>query len=266
MGQANGATCLRNWIAYVSQWGFFYLRANEFTRDKRAIVLQYEGLKRGSTTPVKTPAATPVMTTPALSLTERLRSPWRGKTRVFLAWAFVASIVALVRVEPGVGAVGVCLLGASLRFWASGFLRKDRRPAVGGPYGFVRNPLYLGTYLMATACFFCLSSPLAGAIGGAVFSALYWSLYWVIITDEEHKLDALFGAPYHSYLRLVPRALPRLWPADAMLRRQINPEPGAMEFSWQLAVKNRAYEAYASAAGILAVLWGASALWARLGA
>src|SRR5689334_19604890 len=73
----------------------------------------------------------------------------QGKTRIVLAWIFALLLGFTARKYPNWPGIGVCFIGATVRFWASGFLRKDTRPAVGGPYAYVRNPLYLGTYLMA---------------------------------------------------------------------------------------------------------------------
>src|SRR5690242_4328919 len=73
----------------------------------------------------------------------------QGKTRIALAWLFAIALGLSARIAPQWPGIGLCFAGATLRFWASGYLRKDSRPAVGGPYAWVRNPLYLGTYLMA---------------------------------------------------------------------------------------------------------------------
>src|ERR1700727_2561277 len=43
----------------------------------------------------------------------------------------------------------VSLVGLLLRAWATGHLEKNIRLAESGPYAYVRNPLYLGTLLVA---------------------------------------------------------------------------------------------------------------------
>ena len=50
--------------------------------------------------------------------------------------------------------VAVC--GLLLRAWAAGHVRKDQSLTTCGPYAFVRNPLYLGTLLVAAG--FALAS------------------------------------------------------------------------------------------------------------
>ena len=43
----------------------------------------------------------------------------------------------------------VAFPGLALRGWAAGHLRKNQDLADGGPYAWTRNPLYLGTLLVA---------------------------------------------------------------------------------------------------------------------
>ena len=43
----------------------------------------------------------------------------------------------------------VALIGELLRGWAAGNIRKDKTLAVTGPYVLLRNPLYLGSAMMA---------------------------------------------------------------------------------------------------------------------
>src|SRR5688572_18582763 len=89
----------------------------------------------------------------------------QGKTRITLAWIFVVILGFYSREYPSWPGALVCFLGATLRFWASGFLRKDSQLAVGGPYAFVRNPLYLGTYLMAVGVAWAIENwPVLGAV------------------------------------------------------------------------------------------------------
>src|SRR5438477_3135981 len=55
--------------------------------------------------------------------------------------------------------------GCALRAWAAGYLLKGKRVAVGGPYAYVRNPLYLGSFMIGAG--FCLAlfrSPLPSAV------------------------------------------------------------------------------------------------------
>ena len=181
----------------------------------------------------------------------------QGKTRIALAWGFVVILVFLTRQYPQWPGLILCFAGASLRFWASGYLRKDNRPAVGGPYSFVRNPLYLGTYLMAVGVSWAIGNTLLLLVVTVFFAAIYH----FIILDEENKLIRIFGAPYLKYCQVVPRFVPRPCPAKRSALLDINPEQQSLCYSWEIAIKNKAYEAYASFVGLLALLLISAYFW-----
>ncbi|MFN7685829.1 MAG: methyltransferase family protein [Oligoflexia bacterium] len=178
-----------------------------------------------------------------------------GKTRIIAAWIFGFVLILTARNYPNIPGIALCFLGASLRYWASGFLRKDSRPAVGGPYAWVRNPLYLGTYLMAVGATLSIENwPLMVSV-----TVLFAVTYHFVILEEETKLQKIFGAPYLSYCEAVPRFFPRPWPASRSELETINPEPSHHRFSRDLALRNKAFEAYATfaviVAGISAIAW-----------
>jgi protein-S-isoprenylcysteine O-methyltransferase Ste14 len=186
----------------------------------------------------------------------------QGKTRIVLAWIFAFFLGILARKSPSLPGIALCFAGATVRFWASGYLRKDSRPAVGGPYAWIRNPLYFGTYLMAVGT--------AWAIEAWVFMAavtvLFAVLYHYIILDEETKLHRIFGEPYAKYCALVPRFFPRPWPAShARLAAEVNPEPAHQKYDWPLSMKNKAYEAYASFAGLIGFVALMAWAWSNFG-
>jgi len=184
----------------------------------------------------------------------------QGKTRIALAWIFAFLIGFSAREYPQWPGIVVCFLGGTLRFWASGYLRKDNRPAVGGPYAWVRNPLYLGTYLMAVGVVLSIQS----WFFLAVLTLIYPAIYHYIILDEETKLHRIFGAPYATYCELVPRFFPRPWPAKHSSLLKVNPEKEHHHFSMALANKNKAYEAYASWAGLIGYAALAAWIWKAL--
>src|SRR5205085_7118354 len=61
----------------------------------------------------------------------------------------------------------VSVLGLLLRGWATGHLEKNIRLAESGPYAYVRNPLYVGTLLVAA---------------GLVVAARQWALALIFTT------------------------------------------------------------------------------------
>lgn len=99
-------------------------------------------------------------------------------------------------------------------------------------------------------------------------TVLYAVIYHYIILDEETKLRRIFGAPYELYCSLVPRFFPRIIPPfapgpDELV--QVNPDPAHHEFSWSLAHKNKAYEAYLSFFGLIGGVALIAYLWQRFG-
>jgi protein-S-isoprenylcysteine O-methyltransferase Ste14 len=108
----------------------------------------------------------------------------------------------------------VCLLaGAGLRVWGTAYLghgvmRDSALHGEGlvaaGPYRYLRNPLYLGAWLLALGT--SILMPLDGAL---FFLPAFSILVLLLITTEERFLLAKLGNPYQQYCRLVPRLLPR---------------------------------------------------------
>ena len=104
--------------------------------------------------------------------------------------------------------------GTVLRVWATAYLGprimqesalQGRHLVAAGPYGYLRNPLYLGTGLIALA-----TSLLMPPDGAALFLAAYVAFLVFLITTEERFLSTTLGQPYLEYCRAVPRILPHL--------------------------------------------------------
>jgi len=99
------------------------------------------------------------------------------------------------------------LLGIALRLWAAGYLKKRQELVCWGPFSYLRNPLYLGTFLIG--CGFALLSGRWESL--LLVVAVMCAVYLPAILYEEHLLREWFGAPYAAYCRAVPRFWPRLW-------------------------------------------------------
>jgi hypothetical protein len=118
----------------------------------------------------------------------------------------------LVRRAPQPAAVAWSLAlvvpGLWLRAYASGYVKKNRELTVTGPYAHTRNPLYLGSMLIAAGFAVALLSwpvGLALALGFTV-------IYVPVIASEERFLRSTFPA-FGDYCQRVPRLIPRLRPA-----------------------------------------------------
>ena len=124
-----------------------------------------------------------------------------------------------------VTAILCAFLGASLRTWGTAFLgagvvrsgtmqtAQPSTPAsiegdgilTDGPFGYLRNPLYLGTFLHTLAL--SLLMPRSGAIFAIVVIGV---MQVRLILGEEAYLSQKLGAPYLAYCGLVPRLFPSL--------------------------------------------------------
>ncbi len=80
------------------------------------------------------------------------------------------------------------------------------RLVTSGPYRVVRNPMYLGVYLVLLGEA-ALSGSLAVLVWGIAFAAVSATF---VLHYEEPNLERRFGEDYRRYCRAIPRWLPRI--------------------------------------------------------
>ena len=174
---------------------------------------------------------------------------WASRWRVPMGFGLAACYLLLARPTPKLLLCGAALAfaGLSLRAWAAGHLAKNQRLATGGPYGYTRNPLYLGSALMG------LGGALAGRswLIGAAFAALFVLVYWPVMQREARFLRKEFPQSFQPYASQVPCFFPRL---SSRLG-------GGERFDWRLYLRNREYKAAAGYAGMMLFL--AVKMWLR---
>jgi protein-S-isoprenylcysteine O-methyltransferase Ste14 len=169
------------------------------------------------------------------------------RIRVPLGFVFAASYLWQAKPTAFSIALGAVIVvpGLLLRALASGHVQKNQQLATSGPYAYTRNPLYLGSIIIAAGF----------AVAGrswwiaAVLAILFVAIYVPVIRSEEDFLQHQFPE-YADYRRRVPRLLPRLSPAVQ--------DRGA--FSWDLYRKHREYNAVLGSLAVLAAL-GAKLFW-----
>ena len=159
-------------------------------------------------------------------------APWErwGGAHPGSTWLWLAGTLAATGLLPiatstilvAAFATLLLFLAAVVRTWAAAYLGSDvvhdrdlhaERVVADGPYRYVRNPLYLGTWLL-TAAISILMPP-----GGALFALVTVTLLIVVwVLAEERKLTTERGDAYTAYLKKVPRfflaVVPRI-PAGA---------------------------------------------------
>ena len=176
--------------------------------------------------------------------------------RIRVPLGFITAVVYLAEVArraPHPKAIAWSLLlvlpGLLLRAAASGTVKKNLELTVTGPYAYTRNPLYLGSMLIAAGFALALMSwPVA-----LLIVVGFVAIYIPVIASEERFLRATF-AGFDEYCRRVPRLIPRL--TAARFPDKTGPEPGCPEgsraaargFSFALYLKHREYNAALGAA------------------
>ncbi len=169
------------------------------------------------------------------------------RIRVPLSFVFAAVYFWLAQPAWSSMAAGalIAIPGLWLRALASGHVHKDTELATSGPYAYTRNPLYLGSLLLAAGFAAAARSPWVVVL----MLVLFVGVYLPVIRSEEEHLRRSFPE-FEEYARTVPRLLPRL-----------RGKTGAQgSFSWELYRRHREYNALLGAAGMMAAL-AVKVLW-----
>jgi len=167
------------------------------------------------------------------------------RVRVPLGFFFAALYLWLAHPTWESIAAGAILAtpGLALRALASGYLRKDVELATRGPYSYTRNPLYLGSVIIAAG--FALAARSLWVAAGIL--VVFLGVYLPVIRAEEDSLRQRFPG-YEDYVRRVPRFLPRFtWEEKA----SAGSESG---FSPQLYRQHGEYNAIAGTIAMIVAL------------
>ena len=180
------------------------------------------------------------MSTPSTPIAADWITRWqRIARRIRVPLGFLTAALYLFelwRRAPRLPAVAASLLlvlpGLWLRAYASGYVKKNEQLTTTGPYAYTRNPLYLGSMLIAAGFALALLSWPVALVLGVGFLAIYIP----VIASEERFLRATFPE-FDAYCRRVPRFFPRF-------RSAAPPESEAGgHFTWALYLQHREYNA-----------------------
>lgn len=135
----------------------------------------------------------------------------------------LAIVLSLILVVPGLW----------LRGYAAGYVKKNRELTQTGPYAYTRNPLYLGSILIAAG----FAVALLNWVVAAMLAAMFLIVYVPVIASEERFLKSTFP-DFEAYCRRVPRLIPRLGPSRPSADKT-EVSPG--KFSLDLYLRHREY-------------------------
>jgi protein-S-isoprenylcysteine O-methyltransferase Ste14 len=166
------------------------------------------------------------------------------KLRVPLGFVIAAAVLYLARPTRISLIVGLPIAGVGvvLRGLAAGVIKKDSTLATSGIYALTRNPLYLGSSLLATG--FAVMS--ANQIAAALLLVPFMLVYPTVMLREEAHLARLFPDDFRLYKAKVPRFFPRF---------TLRFRPA---FSVDQYLANREYNTalgFAAAVGVLILKW-----------
>lgn len=172
------------------------------------------------------------------------------RIRVPLGFAFAAFYLWIAHPTWSSIVLGtlVAIPGIALRALASGHVKKNEELTTSGPYAYTRNPLYLGSLIMAIGFAIAARSPWVVLL----IVGMFFAIYLPVIRSEEEFLRGTFPA-FDGYAQNVPRLFPRWRPFERT--------PGA--FSPPLYWQHREYNAVLGTAALMAALvaklmWGSS--------
>lgn len=173
-----------------------------------------------------------------------VRNTWaRIARRIRVPLSFLAAgafiwLARPTRLSLVIGTLAV-IPGLFLRGLASGHVQKDKQLTTSGPYGYTRNPLYLGSLIMATG--FAMAARSWWIV--ILIAVMFILIYVPVIAAEERYLRQTFSE-YDDYAQHVPRMLPRL------TRYRAQDGSYSAERFW----KHREYQASLGCLAILAIL------------
>ena len=144
--------------------------------------------------------------------------------------------------RPGAIALSLLLVlpGLWLRGYAAGYVKKNRELTQTGPYAHTRNPLYLGSILIAAG----FAVALLNWVVAVMLAAMFLIIYVPVIASEERFLRANFP-DFEAYCRRVPRLIPRLTAAHP---GEAETEVSSGKFSFARYLRHREYNAAIGAA------------------
>ncbi len=177
-----------------------------------------------------------------------------SRYRVTAGWLVGVCVILLARPSALslLAGLPLAVTGEAARLWASGHIEKTRCLATGGPYAHSRNPLYLGSVLIALGVAVACWSPWVLLAVALYFLAFYPS----VMREESAFLARTFPVEHAAWAEAVPLFWPCLRPAGRRTSR----------FDWARVRANREWRTAAALPAVAALLLALPHLRRWLGA
>jgi protein-S-isoprenylcysteine O-methyltransferase Ste14 len=148
------------------------------------------------------------------NITHRLQRSFKPRFAVIYPFGFFVLFFCSLDEASIRAGIGFIIAGMLIRLWSNGYAIKNDKLTTSGPYAFVRNPLYLGTFLISIGFVIVLKSepPLLEWIVGSIFLLALSFMYYRTINAEQGMLLAKFKDAYKDYCKQVPAMVPCLIP------------------------------------------------------
>jgi hypothetical protein len=146
-----------------------------------------------------------------MDLKHRIQRSFKPRFAVIYPFGFIFLLLGTLDDKSLKSGIGYIIAGMLIRLWSNGYAIKNNKLTTSGPYAFVCNPLYLGTFLIAIGFVIVLKTSWFGL---ALILTLIFTYYWTI-QKEQGMLLAKFGDAYKDYCQKVPAMIPTLNPYTA---------------------------------------------------
>jgi len=152
--------------------------------------------------------------TSSQGLAHRLQRSFKLRFAVIYPFGLFVMFFCFITEASLKAGIGYIIAGALIRLWSNGYAIKNDKLTTSGPYAFVRNPLYLGTFLIAIGFVIALRSnpPVLEWIAGGIFIFALCFAYYRTINAEQGMLQQKFKDAYSDYCKRVPAMIPCLVP------------------------------------------------------
>jgi len=104
------------------------------------------------------------------------------------------------------------IIGELIRLISSFCIRKNKELSTKGPYSLSRNPLYLGTFFIASGVMIQITSAdfIRNILLWAFIVISFSYIYYKTIKSEEKFLSEKFGDVFKNYIQSVPCLIPNV--------------------------------------------------------